>query len=122
MGYRFGTDPRSSNDLSSVFKCGIKPWSQKDVIELAKLQIKATQVIMGGSLIYEKRLKCLSMSKLSQMMTKVKYGNIYKYLKGLNTRGIHQCEKFMVPFYTFLCICDAKFCLHYCLDLPNSFA
>lgn len=120
MASRFGTDPRSSNYLNSVFKFGIKPWSQKDVIELAQLQIKM-QEIMGGSLIYEERLKGLSMSKLSQMMTKVKYGNIYKYLKGLNTRGVHQCEKFMVTFYTFLCICDAKFCQHYCWDLPNSF-
>lgn len=43
------------------------------------------------------------MSKLSQMMTKVKYGNIYKYLKGQNTTGIHQCQKFMVTlFYVYM--------------------
>lgn len=39
------------------------------------------------------------MSKLSQMMTKVKYGNTYKYVKGLNTRGIYQCQKFMVTLF-----------------------
>lgn len=70
---------------------------------MAKLQIKAMKVIMGCSLIYEETLKSLSMSKLSQMMTKVKYGNIYKYLKGLNTRGIHQCQKFVVTlFYVYV--------------------
>lgn len=29
--------------------------------------------------------------------------NVYKYLKGLNTRGIHQCEKFMFTlFYVYV--------------------
>lgn len=47
MDTSFGFSPRSSDDYGSVCKVGNKPWSQEDVIKLAKLQMKVATVIMG---------------------------------------------------------------------------
>lgn len=113
MGSSFGTDPRSSNDYSSVCKFWNKPWSQKDVIKLAKLQIKVTKSNHGlQSLIYEERLKGLSMYKLSQMMTKGKYGKCLQVFEGSKHHGNRPVWEAYV--HTFLCTCDVEFRLHYC--------
>lgn len=60
------------------------------------------------------------MYKLSQMMTKGKYGKCLQVFEGSKHHGNRPVWEVYV--HTFLSMCDVKFCLHYCWDFPTPYS